>query len=133
GDLSQDLPIFYSVAGAASNGDDYDEISSSIVIPAGESSATLDIVPHVNDLGITETMETVGIQIEPSLILTPEAAYTIDTFRRQAGVVIYESQPPPDGALQLALPPNATTYPFGETIVLLAALSFSNQVPTVDF
>ncbi len=133
GDLSQDLAIFYAISGTASNGDDYDEISRSIVIPAGESAASLDIIPHVNDVGITEGMETVGIRIEPSLILTPEAAYTIDSFRREAGAVIYETQPPQSGALELAIPPGGTTYQFGEQIVLLAALSFSNQVPTVDF
>jgi hypothetical protein len=133
GDLSQDLPIFYSIAGSAINGDDYDEISQSIVIPAGESTARLDIVPRANLPDFVEPMETVGIRIEPSLILTPEAAYTIDALRREAGAVIYEKRPPQEGALALALPPNALTYQLGESIVILAALSFSNQVPTVDF
>jgi hypothetical protein len=133
GDLSQDLAIFYSISGTANNGDDYDEISRSIIIPAGESAAPLDIIPRVNDSGITEEMETVGVRIDPSLILTPEAAYSIDPYRREAGAVIYEMHPPQSGALELATPPNGSTYQFGEPIILLAALSFSNQVPTVDF
>lgn len=133
GDLSQDLPVFYTVSGAAANGQDYDEIARSIIIPAGSISARLDIVPRPDAAGeLAEPMETVGIRIDPSLILTPDAAYTIDSFRREAAAVIYESGPPASGALQLATPPHGTTYQFGDSIIALAALSFSNQIPTID-
>ena len=78
GNLSLDLPVFYSIHGTAVNGADYDEISKSIIIPAGEASVRLNIVPRVDALAVLERMETVGIRIEPSLILTPSAAYRIN-------------------------------------------------------
>lgn len=132
GNLSLDLPVFYSIHGTAINGDDYDEISKSILIPAGESAVRLNIVPRVDALAVVERMETVGIRVEPSLILTPAAAYEIDPDFREAGAVIYETEAPPSGALELVLPRN-TTHPLGEPVVFLAALSFSNVVNSVDF
>jgi hypothetical protein len=133
GDFSQDLAVFYTVSGTAENGRDYDEIARSIIIPAGASSSRIDIIPRPDEPGeLAEPMETVGIRVDPSLILTPDAGYAIDPLRRQAGAVIYEAGPPSGGALQLATPAHGTTYQYGESIVALAALSFSNQVPTID-
>ena len=77
GDLSLDLPVFYSIHGSAENGVDYNEISKSIIIPAGQSKATLTITPRPDALTVVEPMETVGIRIEPSLILTPSAVTTL--------------------------------------------------------
>ncbi|HUS35306.1 MAG TPA: Calx-beta domain-containing protein [Verrucomicrobiae bacterium] len=133
GDVSQDLPVFYTVSGTAENGRDYDELARSIIIPAGASSTRLDVIPRPDDpWEVPERMETVGIRLDPSLILTPDAAYTIDPFRREAAAVIYALPAPSGGALQLATPAHGTTYQYGESIVALAALSFSNQVPTLD-
>lgn len=132
GDLSQDLPVFYSVSGTALNGGDYDEISLSIVIPAGESSASLKIIPRIDNLGIVEDVETVGIRIQQSLILTPNATYTIDDAQREAAAVIFEFRAP-ESALELAVPAGGMKFKYGEPVVLLAALSASNQPPAVDF
>jgi len=133
GDLSLDLPVFYTISGNARNGDDYNEIPKSIIIPSGESSVQLRIVPRADLLTVVEPMETVGIRIEPSLILTPDAAYTINTAAREAAAIIYERVPPPAGGLQLAVPLSGTAYAYGEPVVAIAALSFSNVIDHVDF
>jgi hypothetical protein len=131
GNRSLDLPIIYSIHGTAVNGSDYDEISQSIIVPAGESSVRLSIVPRAD--AVAESMETVGIRIEPSLILTPEASYTIVENAREAGAVIYNNRAPAFGALEIAVPRTGMAYRSGESVVLLAALSFSNVIDTVDF
>lgn len=136
GDLSLDLPVFYSIHGTAINGSDYNEISRSIIIPAGQSSVRLNIVPRVDALTVVEPMETVGIRLEPSLILTPSAAYVIDQDHREAAAVIYENRPPESPAIDIAVPANNFNYNSDENVTILAAL-FSPQ-PTerttgVDF
>ncbi len=131
GNLSFDLPVFYSISGTAVNGVDYDEISRSIVIPAGESSVRLNIIPRGDDS--LEAMETIGIRVEPSPILTPEAAYSIDPGLREAGAVIYEQDAPGSAVLRLAVPRDSTVYPEGEAVVLLAAVSSPTPVERVDF
>ena len=67
GDLSQPLLVFYSIHGSATAGVDYLEVSSSIQIPAGQSSASFDVVPKFDQL--EEGMETVVIRIEPSAMM----------------------------------------------------------------
>jgi Big-like domain-containing protein/Calx-beta domain-containing protein len=122
GDLSLDLPVFYSIHGSAINGSDYNEISRSILIPAGQSSVRLNIVPRVDALTVVEPMETVGIRLEPSLILTPSAAYVIDQDHREAAAVIYENRPPQNPAIDIAVPANNFNYNSDENVTILAAL-----------
>src|SRR4051812_26139378 len=75
GDLSLDLPVYFSVHGTAVNGTDYNEIAKSIIIPAGKSEVSLQIVPRSDLQAALTRTKTVGIRLEPSLVLTPSAAY----------------------------------------------------------
>ena len=68
GDTSADLTVFYSVSGTATNGTDYSTLSGSATILAGQSSATIDVMP-LNDY-LTEGDAVV-------LTLTSDAAYTL--------------------------------------------------------
>jgi hypothetical protein len=133
GDLSLDLPVFYSIHGTASNGADYNEISRSIIIPAGESAVRLDIVPRPDALTVVEPMETVGIRLEPSLILTPSAGYNMDPGHREAAVVIYENRPPERGAIEIGVPGDGFVYPPGESVTILAAVYSLEPITTVNF
>ncbi len=72
GSTADPLTVFYSIAtgaGQASNTADYSTLSGSVIIPAGASTAAIDIIP-VNDTDI-EGDETV------TLSLTSDAAYTV--------------------------------------------------------
>jgi hypothetical protein len=134
GSLTLDLPVYYTVHGTAVNGVDYNEITRSVIIPAGQSEVTLTIVPRVDALTVVEPMETVGIRLEPSLILTPGAAYDIDPNGREAGAVIYEHAVDQPDSAELAIPRNGFTYKPDETVTILVAVDHSAQpVTKVEF
>ncbi|MFN3360181.1 MAG: Calx-beta domain-containing protein [Pseudanabaenaceae cyanobacterium] len=69
GDLSQPLTVNYTIGGTATNGTDYTSISSSVVIPIGQSSTTITINPLFD--GLIEGNETV------TLTLASNVNYTI--------------------------------------------------------
>ena len=133
GELALDLPVFYSIHGTAVNGGDYNEIARTITIPAGQTSVRLRISPRPDALTVVENMETVGIRIEPSLILTPSAAYRIDEENREASAVIFEHARPTSPALEIALPKSGFAYKNGEVVKILTVVSSSQPVPSVDF
>lgn len=60
-DLSQPLTVYYSVAGTALHGVDYDALPGSLIIPAGETQRTLTIMPRLD--GIGEAQETVLLSL----------------------------------------------------------------------
>jgi pimeloyl-ACP methyl ester carboxylesterase len=72
GSTSSPLTILYSVSGSATAGSDYNELSSSVIIPAGFSTATITVVPI--DETIVESDETVVVT------LTLNAAYTVGSL-----------------------------------------------------
>ena len=61
GDLSQPLTVYYSVAGTALHGVDYDALPGSVTIPAGETQRTVTIMPRTDDMG--EGPETVILSL----------------------------------------------------------------------
>lgn len=73
-----DLVILYSIAGTATNGNDYNTISGTASIPNGDSSVTLSIVPQ-NDAVVegTETIE-VSINADPAYVLGSNTTAQID-------------------------------------------------------
>jgi len=121
GDSTRDTFVFYSIHGTAKNGGDYKEIPNGISIPAGQSSVTIQIIPTPDNLTVVEPMETVGIRLEPSPMLGAMATYNIDPNAREAAAVIYESKPPENGALELAIPSTGEHFPPGASVDILAA------------
>ena len=63
------LTVAYTLTGTASNGTDYASLSTSVVIPVGQSSAAITVTP-TND-GVSEPPETV------ILTITANALYTV--------------------------------------------------------
>lgn len=57
GDITAALTVTYTVGGTATNGSDYNRLTGSVVIPAGQASAMIAVTP-VND-AITEGNETI--------------------------------------------------------------------------
>ena len=70
GGTAASLTVFYSTGGTVTAGSDYQPLSGSVMIPAGQSSATITITP-IDDAVIGEGNETV------IATLTADAAYTI--------------------------------------------------------
>jgi hypothetical protein len=65
------LTIFYTIGGTATNGNDYNATGSAVIIPAGQTSATVTITPFSDNL--SEGSETVSVTLNPS------NTYTIGT------------------------------------------------------
>ena len=61
GDTGNPLTVTYSVAGTATNGVDYRRLSGSVVVPAGQSSAAILVVPRKDR--VAEGDETVEITL----------------------------------------------------------------------
>ena len=64
GSTAASLTVNYSIGGSAANGSDYNTIGSSIIIPAGASSATLTITPK--DDSLVEGSENVTLNLKLS-------------------------------------------------------------------
>jgi len=86
---ASDLTVFYTIGGNAVNGTDYSTLSGSMLISAGQTTATITVmaldyvVPNVND---TVTL---------TLINTSNPAYTVDSSSSTATVTIITPPPPP--------------------------------------
>ncbi len=83
GSSAEDLEVSYTVGGTATSGADYAALAGTVTIPAGQTSATINITP-VYDL-LTEENETV------ILTLTAGPGYRVDTARA-ATVTIANAQ-----------------------------------------
>lgn len=62
GDTSAALTVTYTIGGTATNGSDYNRLTGSIVIPAGQASATIAVTP-VNDANAAEGNETIVLSL----------------------------------------------------------------------
>jgi predicted extracellular nuclease len=62
GDLTTALTVAYTIGGTATNTNDYNALTGSVVIPVGQASATITITP-VNDANTTEGNETVSLTL----------------------------------------------------------------------
>ncbi|HIK10929.1 MAG TPA: SBBP repeat-containing protein [Oscillatoriaceae cyanobacterium M33_DOE_052] len=68
GSLAEDLTVYYSLPGTATNGEDYEELPGSITIPAGQHDVSFTLIP-IDDSEV-EGDETVEVT------LTPDPTYT---------------------------------------------------------
>jgi hypothetical protein len=71
GPTGSPLTVFYAMGGSATNGTDYQNLSGSVTIPAGQTSATITVTPI--DDALVEGDETAVIQLQAN------AAYTLGT------------------------------------------------------
>ncbi|HTG45579.1 MAG TPA: Ig-like domain-containing protein [Verrucomicrobiae bacterium] len=132
---NEPLRVFFSVHGTATPGGDYAEIGTSVLIAAGASSATIQIVPKADLLTVIEPMETVSLRLEPSPLAGPRPTYEIDQKHAEAAGVIFEQRPPEGGAIELALPSSGAEFNFGAPISIIAAAVAPPQdsIRRVDF
>jgi hypothetical protein len=79
---ASDITVFYSIGGTAVNGTDYSTLSGSVLIPAGQTTATIAVMALDN--GITNVNEFVTL----TLTGTSNPAYTVDSSSSTATVDI---------------------------------------------
>jgi hypothetical protein len=61
GPTTSDLTLYYTVGGTATPGDDYEALSGSVVIPAGQSATTVSVTAHQD--GQVEADEDVTVSL----------------------------------------------------------------------
>ena len=86
---ASDLTVFYTIGGTAANGTDYTALSDSVTIPAGQTTATIPVVPLDN--GKPNDNEFVTL----TLTGTSNPAYTVDSSSSSATVTIIDASPLP--------------------------------------
>ncbi len=82
GDTGQPLTVYYSIAGSATNGTDYNTIPTGVTFAAGSRRATVMVSPHQDT--IAEADETV------TLTLQENATYTIGLAGSATGSILDE-------------------------------------------
>lgn len=97
-DLGRDLTVRYYLGGTATNGIDYAALGGEIVIPRGQRSAQIEILPQSDTL--TENRETVVVMLAPSVeyVLGPPStmaatAAITDGLPPSAGVNLLPANP----------------------------------------
>jgi hypothetical protein len=88
GDTRFPLAVFYEIGGGASNGVDYQTISSMVEIPVGASQASFAITPINDDL--IEGIERMGVRLVPSPLDCLTCGYEI-SYPAGAEVTIYDN------------------------------------------
>ena len=122
--LHIDLTVYYRLEGSADNGVDYVELSGSVVIPAGERSTRIPVLPLADD--IEELVEEVRITIVPPLCIAifppPPECYMVgrpDTaaafIRDNEGVPV--NRPP---QVEIVRPASGDVFTLGEDILVEA-------------
>jgi len=119
GDLSRDLLAFFSVHGSASPGQDYSEWISPVRIPAGQQSATLEVLPI--DDALREGVETISVRLEPSPLVGPLPTYEINPTSRDAVAVILDNDVAPGPALEIVSPTEGEHFTLPASIEIIAA------------
>ncbi len=118
---SSDTVLSYTVAGTATSGSDYTALSGSVTIPAGSTSATID-VPVIDD-AIVEAVETVTVSLTGITSGAPDVA--IDTSSDEATLQITDN----DIAGITVQPTTGQTTEAGGTATFEIVL---NSRPTAD-
>ncbi|MCW1883828.1 type I secretion C-terminal target domain-containing protein [Luteolibacter flavescens] len=92
GDLDVPLTVSLVISGNATNGVDYENVGSSITIPAGQAAAVISILPYVDSL--VEFNETVFFQLATSssylLGSSASAQITIEDLKPQIALQVVE-------------------------------------------
>ena len=89
GSLADNLTIALTISGTAQNGSDYHLIASTIVMPAGQSEVTIDVLPYAD--GITEAGEVVTVGLSAGAYAIGSSSQASITISDQMMVVKIEA------------------------------------------
>jgi hypothetical protein len=113
-----DLPVFYSVQGTATMGEDFPKLSGEFKIPKGAESAEMSF--EVMDDNLTEPEETVIVKVEPPqciAIFPPPPECYLTGARPEARAVIAASDPDQIPVVSIVATVAETTEPSPEVRV----------------
>jgi len=124
---SSALTVSLRTDGTATSGVDYEALPSSVTIPAGQSSVQFNLLPK-DDL-LVEGPEVVRVRLVPS------SAYVLQSYSKDALVVIHDDEPnAPTARIDIISPSGGSQFLLGQWIELSAiAVNLSNQVYNSEF
>src|SRR6266545_4647100 len=102
GDTSASLTVNYTLGGTAQNGADYQQLGTSVTVPAGASSTTVTVRP-IDDTQV-EGDETVVLSV------AADAAYTVGS-PGNATVIIHDNDSPPPPTADFTANPTSGNAP----------------------
>ena len=110
GPTNSPLTVFYSVGGTASNGVDYVGLPGSVIIPAGASSANIEVVV-IDDLFVEGT-ETVELTLQPPVCVQifppPPDCYVVGPTDHALAYILDNDLTPPPVVTIVATDPDAS-------------------------
>lgn len=110
GDTSESLTVNYTVSGTATSGTDYAGAGSSVTIAAGQSSASVTIMPTADS--------TVEVDETVILTITPDAGYELGTGLAATGTILNDDiANPHQGALDVN--DDGTANPFQDGVLIV--------------
>ncbi|MCI0748577.1 MAG: Ig-like domain-containing protein, partial [Verrucomicrobia subdivision 3 bacterium] len=121
------LTVSLQIDGTAISGVDYEALSSSVTIPAGQRSVQLNLL--AKDDQLVEGPEIVRVRIAPS------PSYVLHCCSRESLVVIHDDEPgAPTARIDIVSPTNGARLPAALFIELSAmAVNLSNEVFNSEF
>lgn len=133
------LEVFYQIGGTALNGVDYQALSNKVVIPAGQATARLYVVPI--DDNLPEPKETVTIAVIPPTCIMiyppPPSCYLVASNSAGTVYILDNDTPPPTNhppQVRLLKPEAGMTFIAPATIGIEAsAYDVDGQVTQVEF
>jgi hypothetical protein len=140
GNTNLDLPVYYRVSGSASNGVDYQELSGTVMIPAGAMAARIEISP-IDDL-LAEGKESVVITIEPPVCIAiyppPPECYRVGLHGRAEAIIIDDDADKPTNnippSVRITAPPSGAIFRAPAAITIRAlTVDPDGYANTVEF
>jgi hypothetical protein len=138
GGTNEPLEVFYSVSGTASNGVDYEHLPGRVTIPAGASSAEIQVA--VIDDFLVEGTETVILTLEPPICIAifppPPGCYLVGASSRASAFIRDDDvvlEPLPVVTIVATDPEAAETGPDPGTFTVTRTGSTSNTLIVLYF
>lgn len=99
GDTTNPLTVIYQLSGGATNGTDYEQLLGSVIIAAGQTSATVNVKP-IDDSGVegSETVVATILADDAYTVASPQAATVAISDNDSSGVVATKINFQPAGA-----------------------------------
>lgn len=118
GDLSRSLPVFFTLGGSANPDSDYRGLQSTVTLPPGVESLTLEAIPTPDE--IEEGVEFIHLRLVPSPVLGPLPTYDIEPRAGDALGVILDDEVAPRTTLEIVAPKDGSEFGSGHRIPIVA-------------
>ncbi|MET0503537.1 MAG: Calx-beta domain-containing protein, partial [Candidatus Binatia bacterium] len=119
GSTGSPLTVFYQISGTATAGQDYQALAGIVTIVAGQSSATVRVIPIDDGLAV-EGNETVTLELQA------HAAYALGTSKSGTVTIVDRPPPPPAGTVQFSAPNFSVNEGDGNAVVTITRTGGSN-------